>query len=152
MRLEFAGAPEVTVSREEVWARLMDPNFVAASVPGVESVEAVDPTHFKVISGIGVGPIRVSFQLDVELSDVVPTERLRMTALGRASGSAVDTVSSVRLEPLENGRTRLNWAATTTISGAVASLGARLLEGIAKRLTEDFWTDFARRVASDANR
>ena len=78
MRLEFAGAPEVTVSREEVWARLMDPNFVAASAPGVESVEAVDPTHFKVISGIGVGPMRVSFQLDVELSDVVPPERLRI--------------------------------------------------------------------------
>jgi carbon monoxide dehydrogenase subunit G len=120
---------------------------VAASVPGVESVEPVDPTHFRVISGIGVGPLRVSFQLDVELSDLVPLERLRMTALGRASGSAVDTVSSVRLEPLGNGRTRLNWIATSTISGAVASLGSRLLESAARRLTEDFWTDFARRVS-----
>jgi uncharacterized protein len=110
-------------------------------------VEVVDPTHFKLMSGIGVGPIRVSFRLDVELSDVVPPERLRMTALGRASGSAVDTVSSVRLEPLGKGQTRLNWAATTTISGTVASLGARLLEGVARRLTEDFWTDFAQRVS-----
>jgi carbon monoxide dehydrogenase subunit G len=99
MRLEFAGAPEVMAPREEVWTRLMDPTFVAASVPGVESVEPVDPTHFRVISGIGVGPLRVSFQLDVELSDVVPLERLRMTALGRASGSGVDTVSSVRGAP-----------------------------------------------------
>ena len=149
MRLEFAGAPEVTASMEEVWARLMDPNFVAASAPGVESVEALDPTHFKVISGIGVGPMRVSFQLDVELSDVVPLERLRMTALGRGPGSAVDTVSSVRLEPLANGRTRLNWSATSTISGTVAGLGAPLLEAAARRLTEDFWTDFARRVSEE---
>jgi carbon monoxide dehydrogenase subunit G len=125
----------------------MDPTFVAASVPGVESVEPVDPTHFRVISGIGVGPLRVSFQLDVELSDVVPLERLRMTALGRASGSGVDTVSSVRLEPLADDRTRLSWVATSTISGAVASLGPRLLESAARRLTEDFWTDFARRVS-----
>jgi carbon monoxide dehydrogenase subunit G len=147
MRLEFAGAPEVTSSREEVWTRLMDPHFVAASAPGVESVEPVDPTHFKVISGIGVGPVRVRFQLDVELSDLVPLERLRMTALGRAPGSEVDTVSSVQLEPLGNGRTRLNWAATSTINGAVASLGPRLLEAAARRLTEDFWTDFARRVS-----
>jgi carbon monoxide dehydrogenase subunit G len=148
MRLEFAGAPEIPAPREEVWTRLMDPNFVAASAPGVESVEAVDPTHFRVISGIGVGPLRVSFQLDVELSDVVPLERLRMTALGRASGSAIETVSSVRLEPLDNGGTRLNWAATSTISGTVASLGPRLLESAARRLTEDFWTDFARRVSA----
>ena len=149
MRLEFAGAPTVTASREVVWTRLMDPNFVAASAPGVESVEPVDPTHFKVISGIGVGPLRVRFQLDVELSDVVPLERLRMTALGRAPGSVVDTVSSVRLEPLGNGRTRLSWSATSTISGAVAGLGARLLEAAARRLTEDFWTDFARRVSEE---
>ena len=147
MRLEFAGAPEVTASREDVWARLTDPNFIAASAPGVESVESLDPTHFKVISGIGVGPVRVRFQLDVELSDVVPLQRLRMTALGRAPGSAVDTVSSVRLQPLGNGRTRLNWVATSTFSGAVASLGARFLEGAARRLTEDFWSDFARRVS-----
>ena len=146
--LEFAGAPEILAPREEVWTRLMDPNFVAASAPGVESVEAVDRTHFRVLSGIGVGPLRVSFQLDVELSDVVPLERLRMTALGRASGSAIDTVSSVRLEPLDNGRTRLNWVATSTISGTVASLGPRLLENAARRLTEDFWTDFARRVSA----
>jgi uncharacterized protein len=148
MRLEFAGAPEILAPREEVWTRLMDPNFVAASAPGVESVEPVDPTHYRVLSGIGVGPLRVSFQLEVELSDVVPLERLRMTALGRASGSAIETVSSVRLQPLDNGRTRLNWAATSTISGTVASLGPRLLESAARRLTEDFWTDFARRVSA----
>jgi carbon monoxide dehydrogenase subunit G len=149
MRLEFAGAPIVRAPSEAVWIRLMDPNFVAASAPGVESVEPVSSTHFKVISGIGVGPLRVRFQLDVELSDVVPLERLRMTALGRAPGSEVDTVSIVRLEPFGNGRTRLSWSATTTISGAVAGLGARLLEAAARRLTEDFWTDFARRVSEE---
>ena len=148
MKLEFSGTPEITASREKVWERLMDPNFVAASGPGVESVEAVDPTHFKVVSGLGVGAVKVRFKLDVELSDVVPPERLRMTARGRAPGSAVDVVSNVRLEDAGNGRTRLHWAATSTISGTVASVGARLLEGTARRLTEEFWTDFARRVSA----
>ena len=95
MRLEFAGAPEITASREEVWRRLTDPQFVAASAPGVESVEPIDSTHFKVISGIGAGPLRVRFELDVALSDVVPLEGLKMTSLGRAPGSVVDTVSTV---------------------------------------------------------
>jgi carbon monoxide dehydrogenase subunit G len=146
MKLDFAGAPEIGASRNQVWARLTDPDFIAASAPGVESVERLDPTHFRVTSGIGVGPMRVRFELDVQLSDIVEPERLRMTALGRAPGSAVDTVSSVRLEPLGDNRTRLAWTATTTISGAVAGLGGRLLEPIARRLTEEFWSDFARRA------
>jgi uncharacterized protein len=148
MKLEFVGAPEITATRDVVWARLMDPDFVAASAPGVESVDAVDSTHFKVISGLGVGAIRVKFQLDVELSDLVPNERLRMTARGHAAGSTVDVVSSVRLEPTGNGHTRLNWAATSTISGPLASIGGGLVEWTTRRLTEEFWTDFARRVSA----
>ena len=148
MKLDFSGVSEITAPRAKVWERLMDPEFVAASAPGVEAVERVDPNHFTVISGLGVGAIRVRFQLEVELSDVVVPERLRMSARGRAPGSTVDVVSQVRLQPMTNGRTQLSWAATSTIGGTVASLGARLLESTARRLTEEFWTDFARRAGA----
>jgi len=148
MKLEFSGAPEITASRQQVWAKLMDPDFVAASAPGVESVEAVDPTHFKVISGLGVGSIKVRFKLDVELFDVVPGQQLKMRARGKAPGSAVDVVSHLRLEDAGPEKTRLNWSATSEVSGTVASVGARLLEGTARRLTEGFWIDFARRVSA----
>jgi carbon monoxide dehydrogenase subunit G len=146
MKLEFSGAPEVSASRARVWTHLIDPNFVAASAPGVETVEAIDPTHFKVVSALGVGAVKVRFQLDVSLSDIVENEHLRMSARGKAPGSAVQTVSVVRLEDIPAGGTRLNWSATSEVNGKVASVGARLLEGTARRLTEEFWTDFARRI------
>lgn len=149
MKLQFSGSPEVAAPRAEVWSRLRDPDFVAASAPGVESVETVDPTHFKVVSGLGVGAVKVKFKLDVELLDIVEQERLKMRARGKAPGSAVDVVSAVHLEDMDGGGTRLNWSATSDISGTVASVGARLLEGTARRLTEEFWTDFARRVGSE---
>ena len=127
----------------------MDPDFVAASAPGVESVEAVDPTHFTVISGVGVGALKFRFRLDVELSGIVELERLTMAARGKAPGSMVDVVSNVRLEQVRNGYTRLDWSATSTIDGVVAVIGARFLEGAARRLTEEFWTDFARRINAE---
>lgn len=148
MKLEFSGAPVIPTSREHVWQKLLDPDFVAASAPGVESVEAVDATHFKVTSGLGLGSVKVSFKLDVELFDIVEGEQVKMRALGRGPGSAVDVVSRLRVEDAGGGSTRLNWSATSEISGAVASIGARLLEGIARRLTEQFWTDFAQRVGA----
>jgi uncharacterized protein len=146
MKLDSSGSPEITASRELVWAKLMDPDFVAASAPGVESVEALDPTHFKVVSGLGVGSIKVRFNLDVELFDLVTGQELKMRARGKAPGTAVDVVSHLRLEVSGPAKTRLNWSATSEVSGTVASVGARLLEGTARRLTEQFWTDFARRV------
>jgi carbon monoxide dehydrogenase subunit G len=108
----------------------------------------VDPTHFKVISGLGVGSVKVRFKLDVELFDIVEGQQLKMRARGKAPGSAVEVVSRLQVEDAGNGKTRLNWSATSEISGTVASVGARLLEGTSRRLTEQFWTDFAQRVSA----
>ena len=148
MKLNFSGAPEITAPASIVWSKLLDADFVAASAPGVESVEQVDPTHFRVISGLGVGAVKVRFKLDVELFDIVEGERLKMRARGKAPGSNVDVVSDLQVEDAGDGRTRLNWSATSDVSGTVASVGARLLEGTARKLTEQFWTDFARRVSA----
>ena len=108
-------------------------------------MEATDSTHFKVISGLGVGSVKLRFKLDVELFDIVDNESLKMRARGKAPGSAVDVVSSLRIADAAPGTVRLDWSATSEVSGTVASVGARLLEGTARKLTEDFWTDFARR-------
>lgn len=150
MKLEFSGSPEIAAPRERVWQRLMDPQFVAQSAPGVESVDTIDPTHFKVISGFGVGSIKLRFTMDAELFDIVVGKSARMRVRGKAPGSAVDVVSSMELTEAGPGRSRLNWSATSEVSGTVASVGARLMEGTARKLTEQFWTDFARRVGQES--
>jgi carbon monoxide dehydrogenase subunit G len=149
MKLEFSGSPAIAAPRARVWERLMDPHFVAQSAPGVESVEAVDPTHFKVISGFGLGSIRVRFTMDVELFDIDAGKSAKMRVRGKAPGSAIDVVSKLQVDDAGSGGTQLNWSATSEVSGTVASVGARLMEGTARKLTEQFWTDFAQRVSQE---
>jgi carbon monoxide dehydrogenase subunit G len=127
----------------------MDPNFVAQSAPGVESVDTIDPTHFKVMSGFGVGSIKVRFAMVVELFDVVDQESAKMRIRGKAPSSALDVVSSMQIKDAGSNGSQLAWSATSEVSGTVASVGARLLEGTARKLSEQFWTDFARRVSRE---
>jgi carbon monoxide dehydrogenase subunit G len=148
MKLEFAGSPEITTTREHLWARLLDPDFVGASAPGVEQVEVIDPTHFKVISGLGLGAVRVPFNLDVELFDIVEKQSIKMRAWGKAPGSVVEVISSLRLEDAGPGKVLLDWTATSDVSGAMAGIAPQLLEAAARKLTEEFWTGFARRAGS----
>jgi uncharacterized protein len=149
MKLEFSGSPAIAAPRERVWERLMDPHFVAQSAPGVESVQAIDPTHFKVISSFGVGSIRVRFTMDVELYDIMEGRSAKMRVRGKAPGSAIDVVSNLQVDDASSGGTQLKWSATSEVSGTVASVGARLMEGTARKLTEQFWTDFAQRVSQE---
>jgi uncharacterized protein len=149
MKLEFSGSPAIAAPPERVWERLMDLHFVARSAPGVETIQAIDPTHFKVISGFGAGSIRVKLTMDVELYDILEGRSAKMRIQGKAAGSAIDVISAMRIADAGPGTTQLSWSATTEVSGAVANLGGRLMEGAARRLTEQFWIDFAQRVGQE---
>jgi carbon monoxide dehydrogenase subunit G len=117
----------------------------------VESVDVIDPTHFTVISAFGVGAVKARLTLDGELFDLVPGTSAKMRLRGQPPGSAVDMLSSIEIQEAGPGRVRLNWHAQTELNGTIANFGSRLIEGIARKLTELFWTDFARRVAEESN-
>jgi uncharacterized protein len=150
VRLDFSGAPEIAAPPDVVWRRLLDHEFVASVAPGVESVQAIDDRHFKVVSGFGVGAVKLKFQLDVELSDVKPPKSLKMSARGKAPGSGVEVSTTLEIEPVPPDRSRLKWRASSEVRGTVASVGARLLKGTARKLTETFWDKFAERVGQRA--
>ncbi len=150
MRLSFHGAPEIAAALAEVWPRVVDPHFVAQHGPGVESVEVLDARHFKVVTGFGVGSIRLRFGIDVEMLEVNPPNYFTMRARGKAPGSAIEVTAELALVVLDAHRTRLDWKADTDIHGSVASVGARLMEGTARKLTEQFWTKFAASIQAVA--
>jgi hypothetical protein len=70
MHLAFSGSPVVQVTRLQVWLRLLDPTFLAQSVPGVESTEPLDSTPFRVVSGLGIGRLKIRFATEVLLPDI----------------------------------------------------------------------------------
>jgi carbon monoxide dehydrogenase subunit G len=147
MRMSFSGAPEVAAPLAHVWPRIVDPHFVGKHGPGVESVQVVDLHHFKVITGFGVGSIRLRFGLDVEMLEVNPPNYFSMKVRGKAPGSAVEVTAELALEAIDATRTRLTWKAESEINGSVASVGARLMEGTARKLTEQFWAKFTTSIA-----
>ena len=147
MRVDFAGTQAIAAPIKTVWDRLLDANFVASCAPGVEKVEALDESHYKVTALLGVGSVQLRFAINLELTDLVPPASAKMIVRGAAPGSALSAESSVRLAPDGASTTTLDWTVGADIRGTVASTGARLLQGTAKKLTEKFWTTFAKRAA-----
>ncbi|HJR17198.1 MAG TPA: SRPBCC domain-containing protein [Gemmatimonadales bacterium] len=149
MKLEFSGAPEVAAPRDRVWRRVTDPRFVARSVPGVESVAVIDPTHFSVTSGFGLGSLKARLILDGELFDIVPGTSAKMRLRGTAGASSIDVLSNITLLNAAAGNVRLSWSATSELTGPLSKAGSGLIGGVARKLTEQFWADLARRVTDE---
>ena len=133
--MEFSGAVDIPATRDRVFAFVTDPDKVGACGPGVESIEIIDPTHFRAKAKVGVGFITARFVVDLEIAEQHAPDMAVIKAHGQAPGSAVDGLGRMNLvDGPEPGTTTMLWAAEVNISGMIASVGARLVEGTANKM------------------
>ena len=132
--MHFEGTVQINAPRDKVWAFLIDPNQVGSCGPGVESIEVTDDTHFKAAAKVGVGFISARFVVNMELVDLEAPDKANIKAHGQAPGSAVDATATMNLSDGEGGGTQMDWLADVNISGTLASVGARLIEGTANKM------------------
>ena len=132
--MQFQGTVEINAPRDRVWAFLMDPDRVGSCGPGVESIEVVDAEHFKARAKVGIGFIAARFNVDMTIAERTVPERAVIKAHGQAPGSAVDATANMALSGPGEGPTTMDWSADVTISGTLASVGARMIEGTANKM------------------
>src|SRR4029079_7034055 len=132
--MHFEGSVEIAAPRDRVWAFVIDPNQVGQCGPGVESIEVIDDTHFKATAKVGIGFISARFVVNMEMAEQQPPDRAVIKAHGQAPGSAVDATAQMTLSDGDGAGTRMDWNADVLISGSLASLGARLIEGTANKM------------------
>ena len=132
--MKFQGTVDIAAPRDKVWAFVIDPNQVGQCGPGVETIDVIDDTHFKATAKVGIGFISARFIVNMEMAELTPPDQAVIKAHGQAPGSAVDATAQMSLSDGANGDTRMDWNADVTISGSLASLGARLIEGTANKM------------------
>src|SRR5579863_5986724 len=137
--MDFSGTQTIAVSIETVWAYLLDVHKVAACAPGFQSLEELGEEHWKAVVSVGVGPVKAKFTLDVTRPEMHEPEHMVVKGRGKAPGSAVELFGDMHLTSLDANETRMDWKATVVVSGTLASVGARLMQGTAEKLTGQFF-------------
>jgi uncharacterized protein len=148
MAMEMAGRVELDAPRQLVWEKLNDPDTLQACIPGCESLEKESDTAFDAVATLKIGPMKVRFKGHVELTDLDPPNGYRINGEGQggiagfAKGGA-----TVSLEALDGDRTALVYDVSANVGGKMAQLGARLLDSVAKKYADQFFTNFAAAVS-----
>lgn len=137
--MEFSGTQTIAAPIEKVWAFLMDVNNVASCAPGFQSLEVLGEEHWKAVVAVGVGAVKAKFTMDVTRDEIQEPDHMLIKGRGKAPGSAVDLTGHMHLTTVLTGETRMDWKASVVVSGTIASVGARLLQGTAERLTSQFF-------------
>ncbi|MFK7941416.1 MAG: CoxG family protein [Paracoccaceae bacterium] len=144
--MEMTGERTIAADRGAVWTALNDPEVLKACIPGCQEIEKTSDTELTAKVVQKVGPVKATFTGEVTLSDIVEGESY--TISGKGKGGAAGGASGgakVTLEDVPEG-TRLTYEAEAKVTGKIAQLGARLIDGFAKTMADQFFDKFAETV------
>jgi carbon monoxide dehydrogenase subunit G len=149
--MTMQGEVVLPADRAAVWSALNDPEVLKACIPGCQDLEKVSDTEFRATAKIAVGPVKATFKGGVNLTDLDPPNGYTISGEGQggvagfAKGGA-----KVRLEDLEGG-TKLLYDVEAQVGGKIAQLGGRLINGVAKKYADEFFTNFAKTLSPAEN-
>ena len=140
--MKLSGSYKLNVKKEVVWQALNDPNILRQCIPGCESFKKESDTIFTVTATNQVGPMNASFSGTVTLSNIQENQSYTIKGEGKSSVGFANGSADVKLIE-ENGSTTLRYEVNANIGGKIAQLGSRLIDGVAKKMSDYFFGRFA---------
>ena len=137
--MQIEGVNPVRATRIQVWTALNDPEVLARCVPGVKTVTLIDENTFKMLLEIAIGPVKSKFDGKIEILERIEPDTVKLKVSAKAPTGIVNATGTVRLEEQEGG-TLVHWAGEPKLMGMLATLGGRLIEGVAKQQAGIFFS------------
>ncbi len=146
MALTMTGEVDLQAPQNVVWEKLNDPDVLKACIPGCETLEKTAENELQAVAKIKIGPVSATFKGKVELTDINPPHGYTISGEGQGGiAGFAKGAAKVDLVPIDGG-TRMTYAVEAQVGGKIAQLGARLIDGVAKRMADQFFERFAEKV------
>ena len=140
--MKLVGSYKLNVKKEIVWQALNDPNILKQCVPGCESFEKKSDTIFIVTATNQIGPMNATFSGTVTLSNIQENQSYTIKGEGQSSVGFANGNANVKLTE-KNESTTLIYEINVNVGGKIAQLGSRLIDGVAKKMSDYFFGRFA---------
>ncbi|MBM87582.1 MAG: carbon monoxide dehydrogenase [Gammaproteobacteria bacterium] len=146
--MEMISEQNIPAPRDQVWAALNDAEILKRAMPGCESFDVVDNNKFEAKITAKVGPVKAKFKFNVQLIDIDAPNGYTIIGEGQG-GVAGFAKGSAKVDLTEEGTgTVLVYAVQAKVGGKLAQLGARLIDGTAKKMADDFFVNFNKLLSS----
>ena len=148
--MDLTGEYIIPSPRQEVWDALNNPEVLKLCVPGCDEMEKVSETEFSAKITAKIGAVRAKLKGKVELSDIDAPNSYTISGSGQggvagfAKGGA-----KVMLSDAPQGGTTLKYEAKAELGGKLAAVGSRVIQGVAKKMADDFFGAFARHLSGE---
>jgi|TARA_B100000315_G_scaffold61911_1_gene56203 hypothetical protein len=141
--MDLTGEYRIPATREKVWEALNDPEILKQCIDGCQELNKDSDTEFSAKVTAKVGPVKAKFAGKVTLSELDPPNGYTISGEGQG-GVAGFAKGGADVKLVEDGgETVLSYEAKAEVGGKLASVGSRLVEGVAKKQADDFFGKFS---------
>jgi carbon monoxide dehydrogenase subunit G len=137
--MELSGEHTFDLPRERVYAMMLDPDVLKASLPGCEKLEAIGEDEYAATMKIGIAMIKGTFSGKVKITDKVEPESYRMHIEGSGPQGQVNGVGELQFIENESGGTTVKYKGDANVSGTIARVGARMIQPAARTIAGQFF-------------
>lgn len=142
---------QIPLDRKTVFHALNDPEILKQSIPGCEELRQVSDTELEAVVVIKFGPVKASFNSQVGIDPTEGPALFKLTGKGDAGVAGFASGGAdVYLDENESG-TLLKYVVNIDISGKLAQVGGRLIEGTSKRIAKQFFQNFEKALLADTD-
>jgi uncharacterized protein len=143
MAVTMTGEVTLPARRPQVWSMLNDSTVLKACIPGCQSLEKTSDSSFAAVAKIKIGPVSASFKDKVQLPEIDPPNGYTISGEGEGgiAGFANGSAKAHLADATEG--TILRYDVTANVGGRIAQMGSRLINGVAKKMADQFFSNFA---------
>ena len=135
------------IPQKNVWEAILDPETLAEILPNCKSLDPIGDHKFDANIEIKIGPIKGQFKSKLSLFDLDPPNGYKFDVNGDGSKGQMRGAGEILLTT-QDGRTEFIFIATGSVSGIIARVGQRLIEATGKRLMDQGFENFKKRIMS----
>lgn len=148
--MEMTGEQLIPALQAEVWRGLNDPEVLKACISGCESVEKLADTEYAVVTTVAIGPVKARFRGKLVLADLDPPNSYSLSFDGQGGAAGFGKGSAKVSLATEAAGTRLSYTVKAQVGGKLAQIGSRLIDGVAKKMADDFFSAFNKKITGAA--
>ncbi|MEQ8249056.1 MAG: carbon monoxide dehydrogenase subunit G [Alphaproteobacteria bacterium] len=148
--MDMKGEYRIPAAKQVVWEALNDPEILKACIPGCETIDKTSETEMTATVKAKVGPVSARFKGKVTLSDLNPPSSYRISGEGQGGPAGFGKGGATVTLEEDGGDTVLRYEANAQVGGKLAQIGARLVDGAAKKIADEFFSNFAAHVGGAA--
>ncbi|WP_103106273.1 CoxG family protein [Brevibacillus reuszeri] len=126
------------IPRDVVWKLIQNEEVLKKSIPGCKSFAQTDAGIYQAEMGVSVGPVKGVFTGQVQQVDQREPSSYRLLVRGKGLPGEIDAVADMQLDEVGQG-TQLTCSTEVQVTGVLASVGQRVMGGVAKMVLGQFF-------------